>query len=442
MKIPALIVGVAAALWTPGAAAESLEDVLAVAYQSNPTIRAERARLRALEETKAQAWAAALPQVTGTSSFQKIESRQQQNFGGGPVSNDSDLDSLTAGINGELPVFTGFRNFNAIKQAAARIRAGGAQLVLTEQRVLAQVAAAYFNVQRNMAVYELNNKNVTVLQRQLEMATARFDVGEITRTDVAQAEARLANARAQLTNAQGNLAIARSQFAQLVGHIPGSLDVVDELPSVPDTEETAQALGFEFSPLLVGARETSEASRRNISIARGALSPSVSIVAGYQYAEEPNSFIDEDEQFAYGLRASVPIFQGGLNYSRIREAKARHDADRASIIEAERQVQANITTAWERLIAARAVIKSAEIAVSANTLALEGVTQEALVGSRTTLDVLDAERELLNSEVSLVTAKRDEQSASFELLAAVGILTPEAIGISEGAEGVSRLQIY
>lgn len=424
---------------------ETLQDALALAYQSNPTIRAERARLNATRETRAQAWSGALPQLSGTATYNHVDGTTELLFdpAAAPRTQDVELDTLTAGVNAEQPVFTGFRNYNAIKQAGARIRAGGAQLISVEQQVLTDVATAYFDVQRNMAVYELNKKNVDVLIRQQEMANARFEVGEITRTDVAQADARLANARAQLTNAQGNLAISRAAYAQLVGHSPATLDAVEALPVMPDDHETAQTLAADFAPLLVAARETSEASRRQVSIAKGALLPSISLTAGYQYADEPSPFTLQDEQFSYGARASVPLFQGGLNYSRIREARALHKSDLARVRESERQVRANVTANWERLVAARAVITSAEASVDANTLALEGVTQEALVGTRTTLDVLDAERELLDAEVALVTARRDEQAAAFSLLAAIGLLTPEAIGIADAVTGESAgLDLY
>ncbi len=415
----------------PPVQAETLRDALALAYETNPTIRAERARLKAVRETKAQAWAGALPQISASGSYSRVDSTQTLNFGDGPVNVDNNLNTISGAVNAEQAIFTGFGNYNAIKQAEARIRAGGAQLVSTEQAVLRDVAAAYFSVERNMSVYELNRKNVDVLLRQNEMATVRFEVGEITRTDVAQADARLAGARANLSQAQSNLAIARASYAQLVGQAPGDLDPVDELPELPETLEAAKALARDYAPAAVAAREQSEASRRQINVARSAIYPRVSLTAGYQYTEEPSNFVLQDEQFSYGARATLPLFAGGANYSRIREAKALHASDRSRIIEAERQVEAQTTAAWEQLMAARAIIVSARAAAEANELALEGVTQEALVGTRTTLDVLDAEQEYLNAQVALASATRDAQSAAFSLLAAIGLLTPEAVGISD-----------
>lgn len=419
----------------PSASGETLRDAMALAYQTNPTIRAERARLDALRESKAQAWAGALPQISASGSYSKVDSTQTSNFTGTPQTLSSNLDTLSYGVNAEQPIFSGFRNYNAIKQAGARIRAGGAQLIGTEQQVLSDVATAYFNVERNMAVYKLNKRNVEVLLRQNEMATVRFEVGEITRTDVAQADARLAGARAQLSRAQGDLAIARAAYAQLVGQSPGDLEPVESLPELPETHDAAQALAFEFAPALVAAREQLEVSRRQVKIAKGALLPTVSLTAGYQRAEEPSTFIDTDEQFAYGARATMPFFLGGINFSRVREAKALYSSDRARLVEAQRLVESQVTAAWQRLVAARAIIISAASSVEANTLALEGVTQEALFGTRTTLDVLDAEQELLSAEVTLVNAQRDAQAAAFVLLTAMGVLTPEAIGIADAAGG-------
>ncbi|MEM8936309.1 MAG: TolC family outer membrane protein [Pseudomonadota bacterium] len=413
----------------PATQAENLTDALALAYATNPTIRAERARLDATEEARAQAWAGALPQITAGANITKNDNSQTASFGGAPQDISSDFETRAASVTGETAVFTGFRNFNAIKQAGARIRAGGAQLAATEQQVLREVADAYFNVQRTMAVFSLNQKNVEVLARQKELADVRFEVGQITRTDVAQSQARLANAQANFSAAQSDLAIARAEYARLVGQAPADLDPVEELPELPENRESALALADRFAPALIAAREQSEVARRQVSIARGEFSPTISITAGYEYAETPSAFVDNSENFSYGARASMPIFLGGLNFSRVREAKAQHRAAEIEIAESARLVEANVTAAWERMIAARSVIRSAAASVEANELALEGVKRESDVGSRTTLDVLDAEQELLNAQVTLVSAEADSRSAAFALLAATGLLTPEAVGV-------------
>ena len=413
------------------AGAETLQDALAVAYSTNPTIRAERARLKATEELKAQAWAGALPIIEAQGSYSQVKDTQSLNpsvFGMGGTQT-SKLQPLTAAVTAEQPIFTGFRNLNAIRQAKARVRAGGAQLAGVEQDILRRVATAYFDVARDGTIYDSNLNNVEVLLRQRQEAELRFKVGEVTRTDVSQAEARLAGARANLAGAQAQLAVSRSLYAELVGAPPGTLEPDPSLPDLPESMDSAQDLARAYAPVVVGAREQEEASRRQISIAKGALAPTVSLTAAYQYAEEPSTFLNSDETLSYGVRAKVPLFTGGLNRSRIREARALHDSARAQVVEAERRAEAEVTAAWEQLIAARMTIESASAQVSANELALEGVRREAQVGTRTTLDVLDAEQELLNAEVRLANAERDARVAAFSLLAAAGVLNPDAIGI-------------
>ena len=424
-------IGAAAAALVAPAFAQTLEQALSIAYETNPTIAAERARQRATKEQTAQAWSQALPRVQGSASYSKID--QTQNFNqtvfGQTVATDRDfkLDAKTAAISGEQPIFTGLRNFNAIRAAKARVKAGDAQLALVEQDVLQRAAQAYFDVVRDMKVFEATTNNVDVLLRQQREAQLRFEVGEVTKTDVAQADARLAQSRAQLTTAQARLAVSRATFREFIGDAPESLESDPALPPAPQTLEEAQAIASAGAPVVIRARMAEQASRRDFAAAKGAFAPTVSLTASYQYSDEPNSFINTDEQFAYGVRASVPIFLGGLNISRAREAKALNDADRRRIDEAERRATAAVTSAFEQLQAARANIVSAKAQVAANDLALTGVRREAQLGTRTTLDVLDAEQEFLNAQVALANAERDARAATFQLLAAMGALGPEGL---------------
>jgi outer membrane protein len=188
-------------------------------------------------------------------------------------------------------------------------------------------------------------------------------------------------------------------------------------------------LAKEFAPIAVAAREYETAARRQVAIAKGAFAPTISATAAYSHADEPNTFLSADESLSYGVRASVPIFRGGLNLSRVREARALADSAQERVLEAERRTEAEVLSAWESLQASRISIVAARAQVSANELALEGVRRESQLGARTTLDVLDAEQELLNARVSLANAERDEGVAVFGVLAAAGLLTPEAIGI-------------
>lgn len=428
----AALAGLAMALTQTGAAsAQTLGEALSLAWRTNPLIAAERAQYRATSEGVAQARAAGLPQITARADYSKADIEQTVNaavIGGGAgrsTSRSFNLETRSAAVEGEQVIFAGLRNLNAIREAKARRKAGHARMVSVEQDTLVQAAEAYFDVVRDMQILTATEANLEVLAREFGEAMALFNVGEATKTDVAQTDARLALARAQLTDAQTALAVSRDRFAEIVGRYPETLDHNPGLPDVPADAEAAKALAKEFAPALIEAQMREEASRRALAAAKGQFSPTVSATAGYRYAEEPSSFINKDEQFAYGLRFTAPIFLGGLNLSRTREARAVHDADENRVIAAERRVDAEVNAAWLRLQGAKAKITSANKAVAANELALGGVRREAEVGSRTTLDVLDAEQEFLDAQVALASARRDEGSATFNLLAAIGVLTAE-----------------
>jgi outer membrane protein len=432
MKRILLSAGVSlAALSAPPAFAQTLEEALSAAYNSNPTIAAERARQRATKEQTPQAIANALPQITGGASYVKNDGTtvlDNRFFGvtSPPTREvDSNFNTTSYQISGEQPVFTGFRNFNAIRAARARVKAGAAELALVEQDVLTRAASAYFDVIRDLEVFDANTNNVEVLIRQKREADLRFEVGEVTKTDVAQAEARLAQARANLTTAQARLAVSRASFVEVVGAAPGTLEDDPVLPVVPKSLEEALSISREGAPSIVRARMAERAQKRNVQAAKGAFSPTISLTAQYQFSDQPSISAIEDEQFAYGARASVPIFLGGLNISRVREAKALHDQSRRQVEEAERRADASVTGSWEQLQASRANIASATSQVAASELALNGVRREAQLGVRTTLDVLDAEQEFLNAKVSLANAERDARLATFQLLAAMGALGPD-----------------
>ncbi len=422
------VLGVSISLYSP-AAAQTLEEALSLAYAANPEIAVERAQLDATREGVAQARAGGLPQITAGAGYEKVDDTQSISsdvFGAGADSRNFKLDAATAQVQGEQQIFAGLRNVNAIRQAKARTKAGGARLSLVEQDVLSRAAIAYFDVVRDMVVYRATENNVQVLMKQFDEVAFRFDIGEVTKTDVAQSEARLAQARARMTTAQAQLAISRAAFAELIGQMPASLEDAPVLPETPETLEEAKAIARELSPFIAQAQMREEASRRGIAIAKGAFSPTISLRAEYQYAEEPSSFIAQDERFAYGVRVTAPIFLGGLNLSRVREARAVNRADRRRITLAERQVESRVTSGWQRLAAARANIVSSQTQVRANALALDGVRREAEVGERTTLDVLDAEQEYLDAQVALANAERDAQTATFQLLAAIGLLASQS----------------
>lgn len=422
------MIGVAGAA-PVGAYGQTLEEALSIAYETNPTIGAERARQRATAQQKAQAISQALPQVQAQASYVRNESEGAQlNVINQLQPYNRTIDAKSYGASASQVLFAGLRNFNAIRAAKARVKAGNAQLALVEQDVLQRAAEAYFNVVRDMRVYDATKNNVDVLLRQKREAELRFEVGEVTKTDVAQADARLAQSRAQLTTAQARLAVSRATFREIIGEPAETLQSDPALPPTPASLDEAKTIAAQAAPLIIRARMSEEASRRDFASAKGAFLPTVSAVANYQHSDEPSINVIEDETFAYGVRASMPIFLGGLNVSRAREAQALNEADRKRIEEAERRATSNVTQAWEQLSAARANIVSATSQVEANALALNGVRREAQLGVRTTLDVLDAEQEYLNAQVALANSERNSRTATFLLLAAMGVLGPDDAG--------------
>jgi len=433
-----LAMGTGVALPAPSAA-ETLREVLEAVYRTNPNIHAERNRLQAISEADNQAWAGALPQVSASTTYSNVDQDQVVNteiFGMATQSTRHyKLDSFSYTLSAEQTLFNGFRNYHAIKQAKSRVRAGEAQLTAYEQQVLRDAATAYFDVVRDMKVYSANSSNVDVLMNQLKDVKVRFELGAVTKTDVSQAEARFAGARSQLAEAKTALMVSRARFRELAGFLPGTLDPTPPLPLLPANEEEALAFASANAPLATAIREEEAASRRQYYIERSALAPSVAFTASYLNADEASSFVDHDEQFAYGVRATVPIFLGGLRFSKIREAKAMNERDRSRIVAVDRQIETQVTAAWEQLFEARSRIDAAQAQADANELALVGVKREAQLGTRSTLDVLNAEQEYLNSTVMLASANRDEQVAAYSLLAAIGGLTIDADAYEPQAAG-------
>lgn len=417
-------------------AAQDLYEVLTIVHETNPTIRAERSRQSATDELKSQALAGVLPQIVGSAGVSKTTDNQTTTAGlfagGSPTTREYKLDNTNLNVNAEQTVFSGLRNFYSIKQAGSRVKAGAAQLDAVEQQVLLETAVAYFDVARDLQVYNANSSNVAVLLQQRDDVKVQFELGGVTMTDVRQAEARLAGARAQLSAAKTQLADSRARYKELVGAAPGSLEIDQLPPALPETYEDALEIARAYAPPFTIVREEEKASRNQIKIERGALLPTVSLTANYSRADEPSSFVIEDEQWSYGVRATIPIFRGGLEYSKLREARALNARDRARIVATERNVEAQVTGVWEQLFEAKVRIESASTQAEANELALKGVRREAELGARTTLDVLNAEQEFLNSKVALVSARRDEQVAAYALLATIGVLTPEAARKGEG----------
>lgn len=402
------------------ASADSLTDALAAAYQTNPTLQAQRAQLRATDEGVPQALSGWRPTVQAQGTYGATHTDTTLNTG---ATSKGDIEPYTGSVTLSQNVFAGGRTVNATDQAEFGVLAGREALMSVEQATLFNAVQAYMNVIRDQSVVELNRNNVDVLQRQLEATTDRFRVGELTRTDTAQAEARLSLAKSNLTAAEAQLTASRAFYERVVGQMPGTLEKPPVVAGLPETEEDARAVAEKNNPTLQSARYAEQANREAISVAKGALLPSVDVQAQYQYGRDPSLTVRDVEESSIVGVLTIPLYQAGVEYSQVREAKELHNQSRLQVAAAMREVDEAVRNAWNQLLSSRASIVSNQEGVNASEIALEGVRQESEVGARTTLDVLNAEQEYLNARVSLVSAERDLAVAEYGLLAAMGQLT-------------------
>ncbi len=416
------------------ASATTLQEALAEAYKSNPTITGARANQRANDENTTIQRARGLPTISATGTYNEYLIR-----GAGAVS--SPTRGFFAGLTGSIPVYQGGAVRNGIAAADARIDAGRDTLRDTESSLFANVTAAYMDVIRDEAIVGLNQKQVNVLDVNLRASRDRFQVGDLTRTDVAQSEARLALARGQLENAQANLITSRETFIRVVGIPPVDLQPPPPLPGLPRDPQSAVSTALDNNPGLRAAQKTRDATRFETGVARAARLPRLSITGqdGYSnFLGTANSGIpgfaqpQTNNTAQAGLALSVPLFQGGLPAAQVRQAQAREGVALENVTATERNVVAQTRSAYAAYEASNALIVSSQAAVDANALSLEGVRAENSVGNRTILDILNAEQELLNSQVNLVSARRNAYVAGFSLLAAMGQAEARDLGLDAG----------
>ena len=431
-KIISMAVG-AALLGTTSlgtARAESLADALVMAYEASPELAAGRANIKALGELAVQARSQGRIQVQGTLNLtaQLRSITQAGRFQG----LNRYVFPTTMQLDLTQPLYTGGQIENATEAAETRITAEEARLIATEQSVLLNTVISYMNVRRDQTLVSLGHNNVRVINEQLRAARERFDVGEVTRTDVAQAEARLAAARSTLAAAQGQLAASKEAYRRLVGQYPGKLQPPPPVPDLPKSIEEAIVIAQTDEPSIRAARLDRQAASSDVRSAIGSLLPQVSLLG--QVSKSDTIRVEDDSQTAasIGLQVVIPFYSGGGNYSRVRQAQAVAEGADAAIALAVKDVRQQVGVAWSDLNVARASIRAGNLEIKAAKIAFEGVQEEAKVGARTTLDVLDAEQELLDARGSLVTARRDEYVAAYNLLFSIGKLTTGHLGLSLG----------
>ena len=419
-----------AATFSAPALADDLRGALVSAYNTNPQLQAARAQQRALDETVPIEKADGRPSASISATHTEVLDHTDL-FGPDRLLQGS----ATVGV----PVYAGGGIRNSIKAAETRVEAGQADLRGAESAIFSQVVAVYTGVILNQSIVGLNRKNVEVLDVNLRATRDRFEIGDLTRTDVAQSEARLALAKGDTQQAEASLIAAREQYIQVVGKVPVALETPPPLPGLPASAEDAERVALESNPDLIAARERSKAAGFDIDAAGASRLPRVEVFTGGSYTDYYGTLnggaatsAQRNAGVTAGVRASIPLFQGGRPAALKRQAQARAAATLESEIAAERDVIAQVRAAYSSWRAANEIIVSTQAAVDAAALSLEGVRAENSVGNRTILDILDAERELLQSRVRLVTAQRNAYVAGFTLLAAMGKAEARDLGFDGG----------
>ena len=409
------------ALATP-VVAETLQGALAKAYQFNPTLNAARANQMATDETVPIQRAQGLPNLSLGSTY-----NENVLIPGGQFI----VTPRTLNTQGQLnvPIYNGGSIKNAVRAANGRVAAGQEQLRGTEASVFSQVVGAYNDVLRDMAIVDFNRANLNSLDVTLRSSRDRFEVGDVTRTDVAQSEARLSQAQGDLTTAEANLIASKERYVQLVGDAPDALAAPPPLPGLPASVDEAVEVAIKDNPDIAAALKNLEASGYDVKVARGARLPTL---AGFGRLNRNDNFGGvivppgfpkqpaQQTSGTIGVQANLPLYQGGLPAAQIRQAQARQLAALETQIGTERQVIQQVRASFAAWKASLSVIRSAEAAIAANSLSLEGVRAENGVGTRTILEVLNADQELINSRVQLATSRRNAYVAAFTLIAAMG----------------------
>jgi outer membrane protein len=422
-----------AAATASSASAETLDSALARAYGGNPTLDAQRAAVRAVDENVPIALSGYRPTVAATASTGASYATGEAGsaLSGGTQPFRRGLFPASAGLQVNQNIFNGFRTANSTRQAESQVFGARETLRTTEQTTLFNGAQSYMNVLRDTAILDLQRNNVEVLEEQLRQTRDRFNVGEVTRTDVAQAESRLAAARSQVAVAEANLQASIATFRQVIGVEPRQLAPgrpVDRL--VPRTLAASVEIGISEHPAVMSALHAVDTAELQVRVAEGALAPTLNLVGNVQQGFNSQVSGDQNLSASVAAQLNVPLYQGGAEYAQIRQAKETAGQRRIEAEATRDQVRAAVITSWGSLQSAKANVLAAQAQVTAAEVALTGVREEARVGQRTTLDVLNQQQELLNARVNLITAQRDRVVASYSVVQSIGRLTSKSLGLN------------
>lgn len=410
--------------------AENLSDVLAYTYQNSLLINAERAGLKATDESVARAKSGYRPSVIGQGSIGRshAQSIYDNKFGGTKTKIYQDPNAVS--INLVQPVFSGLTTYNSVEAAKSQVKSSRSNLENTEQATLLNAISVYMDVIRDKAVLKLQINNEKVLGRHLESYKKRFTAGELTRTDVAQSEARLSGAIANRIAAEGQLEVSNANYFDVVGLEPNSVmeDVNATSVRLPQTLDEALRSALENNPQIKAIEHAVKSAEYTVQAKKGVLAPQIDLTAGAAKQHDYNTF-KRNDAWEVSANVRVPLYQSGSEYADIRAAKHTENQYRILLAQIKQSIRSQTISAWENYTANKAQIDSIKDQIKASKIALDGVIREAQVGSRTVLDVLDAEQEHLDNQVSLVKVHRDEIVAAYTLLAATGQLNPIGLNL-------------
>lgn len=423
--VVALLAGIVV-VGAPTAQGQTLEEALSLAYETNPELLAARADLRRTDESVTQAKGGWRPSISAAGSFGVTDVNAESS---NVTTTDDSSFPITGSITATQPLYTFGRVDADVDEADANVEAARAGLFQSEQSTLFDAAVAYVNVIRDTSILNLQINNVQRLDKQLEATQDRFRVGEVTRTDVAQSDARRARSEADRTQAEGNLITSRVAFERVVGTVPTTLTEPAIPPGLPESREEAVDIAVQESYTLIQAKFQELAARHVVSQAEANLLPQINLVTQAEQTYNTSGGDNEVTTLTAEVQLSVPIYQKGVVYSQVRSAKENVNRVRLLVDNERRAVVESAASAYEDYKTALAQIESLRSEVHSAEIALDGVQQEATVGARTVLDVLDAEQELLDAQVSLVTADRNAIVTAFSLLASLGRLTAQDLAL-------------
>lgn len=413
------------------AKAETLKEALTRTYATNPVLEGERRAYEAVLYAVPEAKAGYRPSVNVTALQEWTQSQNEINGNIPGFQENTDLSTQAAAVEVIQALFRGGRTIAAVGAAKALVKAQSQALASQEQAVLLEAISVFYQLQEAMAIEGLRRKNVAVLAEQLEATQARFDVGELTRTDVSQARSRLSRAQSDLIAAEGDVRQVIARYETVIGPYDGREKGSDsavfsskmlESMSLPQTVGQAIQIAVDRNPNILQANFLKQASEHDVDNVFGELLPELNAFGRFSKAYDPSINVSEAEDTSFGVNFSMPLYEGGAVRARIQNNQKIVRQRDADIAAAKRSVRADVIDAWHEYVSSKAQLKAIDDQISAANVALEGVREESRVGSRTILDVLDAEEEYLNAQVSQISAKSQLAVSQFQLVAALGLL--------------------